>query len=42
MVKDKSTLTSEVVKEQYEEIVSRGLIHNLKNQGVFKFQTLLE
>jgi hypothetical protein len=25
MVKDKSTLTSEVVKEQYEEMVSRGL-----------------
>ena len=25
MVKDKSTLTSEVVKEQYEELISRGL-----------------
>ena len=25
MVKDKSTLTNEVVKEQYEEMISRGL-----------------
>ena len=25
MVKDKSTLTNEVVKEQYEELIARGL-----------------
>ena len=25
MVKEKSTLTNEVVKEQYEEMISRGL-----------------
>ena len=25
MVKDKSTLTNQVVKEQYEEMISRGL-----------------